>query len=123
MKTFKLYDLLASIALIIIFLVISLFQRDYSFLIGYFVIGAWQLISMIIHIYYNWFTQKGGKRYYYSCTVFIIIVITVLGFVIYPFLLIFYLMLFAAPFMAVYYAWICYKEVIILRRRPLYQLK
>ncbi len=123
MKTYKLYDLLISTALIVIFLVISLLQKDHSFFIGYFVVGGWQLISMIVHIYYNWFTQQGGKRYYYSSAVFIILVIAALGFVIYPFLLIFYVLLFAAPFMAVYYAWICYTEVRAIYQHELIQLK
>lgn len=123
MKTYKLYDLLISIALMVIFLVISLLQKDYTFLIGYFVVGGWQLISMIVHIYYNWFTQQGGKRYYYTWSVFIIIAIAVLGLIIYPFLLILYFMLFASPFMAIYYAWICYTEVRVIYKHELIQLK
>lgn len=123
MKTYKLYDLLISIGLIVLFLVISPFQKDFTFIIGYFVVGGWQLISMIVHIYYNWFTQPGGKRYYYTWLVFIIIIMAILGFIIYPFLLIFYVMLFAAPFMAIYYAWMCYTEVRIIYKHELIQLK
>lgn len=123
MKIFKLYDLVASLVLIIAFLVISLFQRDYSFLIGYFVVGGWQLISILVHVHYKWFTRAGGKRYYYTWSVFIIITTAILGFIIYPFLLIFYIMLFAAPFMAIYYAWICYTEVRVIYKHELIQLK
>ncbi|MBI2730962.1 MAG: hypothetical protein HYX40_09465 [Sphingobacteriales bacterium] len=123
MKKFKLYDLLISMVMIVIFLVTSLVQRDNTFLLGYFVVGGWQLVGMVVHIYHNWFTQAGGRRYYYTCTVFIVLVIAVLGFIISPLLVIYYVMLFAAPFMALYYAWICYKELSSIYRHELIHLK
>lgn len=123
MKTFKLYDLLVSLLLVTVFLFISLARGDYSFLLGYLVVGGWQLISMLVHIYKQWFTQAGSKRYYYSYSAFAILVIAVLGFIIYPLLVIYYIMLFAAPLMALYYAWICYIELRTVYKHELIQLK
>lgn len=123
MKKFKLYDLLVNLLLIFLFLIISLFRKDYTFLIGYFVVGAWQLISILIHAYYKWFTQAKSRRYYYSSAVVCIIITALLGFIFYPFLLLLYLMLFAAPLLALYYVWICYTEIRIIYRHELIQLK
>lgn len=123
MKKFKLYDLLVNILLILLFLIISCFRKDYTFLIGYFVVGTWQLISMLIHAYYQWFTQTKSRRYYYSCAVVCIIITALVAFIFYPLLLLFYLMLFAAPLLALYYVWICFTEIRIIYRHELIQLK
>ena len=123
MKKFKEADIAISILLIVVFITFSLAKRDYTFLIRYSMVGGWQLISIVIHLYNAWFTQKRSQRYYYTWAVFIIIIIAVSGFAIYPLLLIFCFLLFASPFMALYYIWICYREIKQLNQRPLHQLK
>ena len=123
MKKFKEADIAISILLIVVFITFSLAKRDYTFLIRYSMVGVWQLISIVIHLYNAWFTQNGSQRYYYTWAVFIIIIIAVSGFAIYPLLLIFYFLLFASPFMALYYIWICYREIKQLNQPPLHQLK
>ncbi len=116
MKKIKLIDFWISVALIITFLAISLITQDGTFIIGYFVVGGWQVISMVVHMYGNWFNEKKGKRRVYHWITGISLVSMPLGS--------FYILVFTAPFMAIYYTWICYDEVFVkMQQRPLYQLK
>lgn len=115
MKKFKIIDLWISIVLITGFAIASLINRDYTFIIGYFVVGGWQVISMIVHAVDRCFTEKRGARYVYHWITFISVVTMPLGS--------FWILLFTAPFMAVYYTWLCYNEVYVKMQRPLAQLK
>ena len=123
MKIFKQYDLLIQVALIIGFAIAALVRLDATFILGYFVVGGWQLISIIIHFIKKWFSKKRNTRNYYLISISFLLLSVVLGLLFPFFLIVFYLLLFAAPFMACYYAWICYDEVYHKMRRPLYQLK
>lgn len=125
METFKRIDLFISIALIAGFGIVSLIKWDLEFVFNYFYLttGAWQLISMFIHAANGWFLPKGGSRSFYHWIVLIIIAIAALGMVISPLLLIFYILLFAAPLMAMYYTLLCYKEVKELKIRHSLALK
>lgn len=115
MKEFKLIDIWVSIVLIIGFSIYSLIKFDHSFLIGYFVVGGWQVISMIVHAAQKWFTGKDGPRYVYNWITFIALITFPIGS--------YWILLFIAPCMAIYYTWQCYYELYILMRRPLDQLK
>ncbi len=124
MKKFKQMDAWISIILIIVFTMLSLIRLDDTFLIGYFVVGGWQVISMIIHAVNGWFCEKGSKRYRYHWIVGITLLTVLLGLGIYPLLFIILLvLLFIAPLMAVWYCWLCYEEVYVKMQRPLSLLK
>lgn len=115
MRKFKTIDYRVSILLIVVFTVISLVKMDGTFIIGYFVTGAWQIISMAVHAYSHWFTNRGSDRIIYHWITFIAVITLPLGS--------FFLLLFAAPFMAAYYTYLCYHEVTVKMQRPLAQLK
>ena len=115
MKKFKTIDYRISILLIAVFTLISLIKRDGTFVIGYFVTGAWQLISMIIHVWNGWFTRSRNARYVYHWIVLISVLTLPIGS--------FIILLFTAPFMAVYYTYLCYHEVRVRMQRPLALLK
>ena len=57
MKKFKQVDYYINIALILAFSIVSLINMDGTFIIGYLVVGGWQVISMIVHSYHHWFTR------------------------------------------------------------------
>ncbi|RYY68978.1 MAG: hypothetical protein EOO13_10855 [Chitinophagaceae bacterium] len=124
MKTFKTCDYCISIALMIATLIYGLIKLDHSFLLGYFVVGSWQMISMLVHIYSDWFNSKGSKRNVYHNVIRALLALLVIGFfvqgLLYPLLVIVFL---AGPFMAVYYTHLCYQEVNVKMQRPLAQLK
>lgn len=115
MKTFKLVDFWVSAGLILVFAVLSVFKHDETFMVGYFVVGTWQVISMLVHVFTKTFTHRPGARYAYNWITLISVVTMPLGS--------FWILLFTAPFMAVYYTWICYREVFVKMQRPLSVLK
>ena len=59
MKQFKHIDLWLSIILIVGFAIISLIRFDQTFIYGYFFVGGWQVISMMVH----------GFNPNYSCSI------------------------------------------------------
>ncbi len=124
MKRFKTVDCWGSIALLITFLVYSLIRLDETFLYGYFVIGAWQCSSMIVHIWKRWFTNMPGARTHYHKAIILILALALLGMVFWPILYVLLsCLVFAAPLMAVYYTRLCYLELYVKMQRPLAQLK
>lgn len=125
MKTLKIIDTWISLTLIVGFAVGSLVLQSFTMLlIGYFIVGGWQVISMVVHWHNKWFMHKGGKRASYHRIVLIMGLVTATILAI-PclYILTLFTMLFAAPFMAVYYTCICYNEVYVKMRRPLADLR
>jgi len=124
MKTFKMIDVWGSAALIVYFLLAALIRQDETLIYGYFAVGAWQVISMLVHLYAGRFCQKGGARNTYHRAVVIVLCCVLAGLVFYPLLMIvLVILLFAAPVMAIYYTWLCYEEVYVKMKRPLAILK
>ena len=123
MKKFKQIDFLISCLLIVSSIVWAFVTLDYRFLVGYFVVGGWQLISMLVHVFMDWFSEKGTKRFNYQVAVLAIIIIGSLGFLISPLLVIYFPLLFLSPFMAAWYAWLCYNETYVKMQRPMAFLK
>ncbi len=115
MKQFKQTDMWISIVLIVGFAIAGLVRQDYIILIGYFVVGGWQVISMIVHAWNHWFTRERGARFIYHWVTFFSLITMPMGF--------FWVLSFTAPFMAVYYTWLCYTEIHKLNERPLAVLK
>ncbi|MEO8770760.1 MAG: hypothetical protein ABI402_11760 [Ferruginibacter sp.] len=115
MKKYKIIDTWISTILISIFALIYLVSLDFGYVItGYFIVGSWQLISMIVHAWNHWFTAKGSARIYYHWFVGVCLISIPISFEV---------LLYMAPFMAAYYTWICYEEVYIKMKRPLSILK
>ena len=123
MKKFKQTDVLISGVLIIASLGWAFTTYDDRFFVGYFVVGGWQVISMLVHAFMGWFSERGSKRFNYQVTVLVIIIIALLGFVVYPLLIIYFPLLFLSPFMALWYTWLCYNETYVKMQRPMALLK
>lgn len=115
MKRFKTVDLTMNVALILGSIIFGLIKRDGSFLSGYIIVGTWQVISMCVHAWNKWFVGKKGQRYIYHWITFLSVVTMPVGS--------FWVLLFLAPFMAIYYSWLCYHEVYVRMQRPLALLK
>jgi len=58
MKKLKTIDLFINIFLILGFTFYWIIKQDASFILGYFVVGAWQVFSMLFHAYNRCFTYK-----------------------------------------------------------------
>ncbi len=117
MENFKRIDFYLNVLLITGFGTVSLIKQDVTFIYGYFVVGVWQVTSMFVHAANGWFLPKGGKRSIYHWTVLGILAVAALGFAIPSLFLIFYIMLFAAPFMAIIYTAMCYTELNEIKKR------
>ncbi len=115
MKKFKKIDVWISIILITGFAIATIINRDYTFLLGYFIVGGWQVISMLVHIYYRRTLELSKARSaYHWITLASLITIPVGSF---------WILLFTAPFMAVFYTCLCFDEVRKMNQRPLALLK
>jgi hypothetical protein len=123
METFKRNDLVINVLLISGSIIFSLIKLDYTFIYCYFTVGGWQVISMLIHTTKGWFTRRKSKRYYYHWIVSITITIGLLTFAIPYFFILYYIMLFAAPIMAIFYTIMCYEEMKEIKQRHLLALK
>ncbi|MBL0355806.1 MAG: hypothetical protein IPP72_02475 [Chitinophagaceae bacterium] len=116
MKNFKRIDFWISVILITVFTAGVFIDRSRETLFwGYVTVGAWQVVSMIVHTLTGYFTQKGRPRFIYHCISFIALITIPAGSV--------WILAFIAPFMAVYYSWMCYNEVFIKMKRPMDLLK
>lgn len=124
MKNFKKMDAWISVILIAAFTILPWIKNLNLFLAGYLVVGGWQLISMIIHAIDGRFAKRDSQRYWYHWTVAITGLAVISGFIFQPLLLlILYALLFVSPFMAVFYTWLCFKEVKKMNQRPLALLR
>lgn len=115
MKRFKEIDAWVSTGLIIGFALAAFKYGGFALLYGYFIVGSWQVISMLVHVYYRSFTQKKGNRYVYHWVTFVSVITMPAGS--------FFILAFTAPFMAIYYTWLCFDEVRKMNERPLSVLK
>lgn len=92
-------------------------------LVGYFLVGGWQLISVLVHAVNKWFTNDHKRPNYHLLIAFTAIAVLV-GFLLPEVLwIMMFILLFVSPFMALYYLRICYSEVYIKMQRPLAALK
>ncbi len=123
MKLFKQVDIAISITLVIGFTLYYSYYDTGILFTAYFIVGGWQVISMLVHSFMGWFTKKKSIRKVYHWVTFIIIAAGCFGFLINIPLFIFYIMLFAAPAMAIIYTAICVNELRQLPGRPLNEIK
>ena len=111
MKQFKIIDFWVSVGLIVSYLIIYILEPKTSiiknaFLIqGYFIIGLWQLISMITHFLNRKVFYLSPMRIMYNWLIIICITTMPMG------LLVPTILLFATPLMAIFYTGICGFEV------------
>ena len=119
MKRFKQVDLFGQIALVITLTIVSLARHDATFLYAYVIVGAWQVVSMLVHQVNKWHSSRRSRRYYYHRVSACTLGIMATAFLFPLLFVLWYIMLFAAPAMAIYYIAICFHEVFYPAKRPL----
>ena len=122
MKNFKRIDFWLQIVIMAICTMLIV-TNTMDFYYGYFITGGWQFISMLVHEFAESFIHKGSARRIYQNITYIIVVCMALTPLVYVTGIVFVPMLFAARFMAAYYARMCYREAFIYSKRPLSILK
>lgn len=110
MKTIKTIDLYVNIVLMAS-CSIAILLNQVNLIKTYFVVGGWQVLSMIVHTLNGWFMKKGVARRVFHRTVIVILSIVLLGQVLTPFLFIFFFLLVGSPVLAMIYSKICYDEL------------
>jgi hypothetical protein len=123
MLKFKKIDLFVQVFGIILLIAVALIFRGENWLYAYFVIGTIQVLSMLIHYVKSWFTSKGSNRYKYQLIILIITIITPLAFVVNSPFFVLYALLYTAPLLAIYYCYVCFKEIKILEAKAFIHLK
>ena len=117
MKKYKELDCWISTGLIIGFALLILFNPHNfpeNLIAAYLVVGGWQITSMLVHIACGYFTQIGGARFIYHWISFIAVITLPASC---------WVLFYAAPFMAIYYTWLCFTETYIKMKRPMELLK
>ena len=112
MKAFKLIDLIVQTLLLVTFVVLAMLNwgtRD--LLYGYFILGAGQVISCLIHLGVRFRQKKRSARNNYQRLLLLVLVISACCLI--PDFLYFLLIpLFVSPLLALFYWWITLSETI-----------
>ena len=117
MKLFKQTELFTNTILISFFLIAFLLTNDFDYVFaGYFVVGAVQLLAIIIHLVKGWFLGSTSLRTFYNWFLLVLAALLPTGISI-------YFLLFASPLLALFYLFICYREWRVLKFKELIHLK
>ena len=116
MKQYKLFEIILNAVLILSFACVFAVTQslDHLFL-SYFIVGGIQLLSMFFHAFKGWFSNHNIRLVYY-------IILLIIGMLCFGGIG-FFILLYAAPLMAAFYVFICYRELKILQLRELVHLK
>jgi hypothetical protein len=118
MKIFKLTEFYMNVILIAAFAISFLISGKGDLLfIAYFTVGAVQLFSMIIHAVNHWFTGRKSFRLYYHWLVFVLLLLVPVGGIG------LFILLYAAPFLAMFYTYICWRELQYVKLKEFVHLK
>lgn len=122
MKTYKKIDLAFQLLLIPIFIIITC-TNTHSFLFpAYFIVGATQLISTLVHLVFKYQPVTIARKYYNISLLFVSA--GTLTFLVPQFAFFYlYFLLFFSPIMAIVYFLLSWYELIKLNERPLAILK
>jgi len=115
MKTIKLFDLFINLTLVGWFLIKRSWTDFEIMLDAYFIIGSWQVVSMLLHSYLGWFTKKWGARFVYHWITFILLITLPIGS--------FWILAVTGAPMAIFYSILCIVETCKIKKRPLSLLK
>ena len=109
MTNFKYLDFWVNVILIVGFTAKGFTNLDDTILYGYFIVGGWQTISMVVHIINKKLLPISATRnaYHWVAGLSIAGMATVVYFVV---------LLFAAPFMAIFYTSLCGYEIYGLKK-------
>lgn len=111
MRIYKITDIGISLAMLLIFALRFNSEDRLDWLFdSYFITGAWQSTSMLIHAINSWHTRKGGTRYIYHRIAFVSVITIPLGS--------YWILAFTAPIMALFYTGLCFLEVRNFEVRP-----
>jgi hypothetical protein len=116
MKLFKQFEFYGNILLISSFAIWFLISNSLeSVLTSYFIVGAFQVVGMIIHAWNRWFTSAWSIRWVYHWLSFVLLVTMPIGSV--------WLLVYISPLLALLYVFICGRELKAIKLKELVHLK
>jgi hypothetical protein len=94
-----------------------------QFYIAYFIVGGWQVLSCMTHLFLPQFYPYSGRKFYLWILLFVGFMGVICFF--FPDSIITYLfiLLFGSPLLAFWYCFICYKEVKLFQQKEWIQLR
>ncbi|MCX6317677.1 MAG: hypothetical protein NTW29_10320 [Bacteroidetes bacterium] len=129
MKKFKHADLVLQVLVLVLgFLANSIDSEVFPLVYLYFVVGGWQLISFLIHLFINDSWKATRERTAYAKTLVWMIGVGLFCLLLLlaeiPVLILYlFALLFVSPVLAIWYFSICQTEWRILKRKELIHLK
>lgn len=111
MKTFKIIDAWVSMVSFLVFVVLVPLYGIEMLITGYLVVGTWQVISMISHAVSTEPVGKHKARIIYHWITLVSIFTIPIGS--------YWILFFAAPFMAAFYTGLCFWEIKYRMARPI----
>jgi len=127
-KLFKTIDLYMQALLCLLSLLLLLFENyHFSFIHPYIIVGGWQLVSFLIHLF-STPTYLHQTRKIYGITILIVALLGLAALALLsidiPFLVYYMIgLLIVSPILAGWYFIICFKEVKLLQQKALVHLK
>lgn len=113
----KQFELLLNVALILSFTFYAfLFQTMNALFLSYFVVGSVQVFGMLVHTTKTWFTANRSIRWFYHWIVLLLLLLFPTGFSL-------YFLLYTAPAFAVFYTYLCWRELETIKLKELVHLK
>ncbi len=121
MILFKKIDILGQVILILAGICSVFFSRDFEFLVFYFLVGGWQLLSCGVHALYrnSWYLLKQRRSYYWWLLVSLVLLATLAIGSIFSGLI----MLVLGVVLAIWYTSICIRELNLLLFKNAVHLK
>ncbi|MDB5249093.1 MAG: hypothetical protein JWQ40_3487 [Segetibacter sp.] len=119
MRAFKKIDLLIQVMLVIVFTIIEIVHSKSLFILALYILGGWQLISMLIHWANKWHPMKGGRRFSFQIVFVALFVLASLAELVFQKVFLQHFLLFTLPVLSIYYSYICYMEIFYYSKRPL----
>jgi hypothetical protein len=116
MKTFKKIDFRVQIVLIIISTLWALTVGDFRFIWSYILVGSVQVISALIHVICSGHYTPQKSRKFYGMLVLLLALLSTFLFDSRQGIEFGVAMLIISPFLAAWYAWICYEEIKLLEK-------
>jgi hypothetical protein len=117
MKTFKTVDYIGQILLLLFSVALAL-STEFDVLGSpvmnmYLVVGGWQLVSVIVHLFFSRIYKIPLRKWYHGLLIFTLVIGILMGFsdAVIPFL---FGMLYWSPMLAILYLVCCYKETMKL---------
>ena len=122
MKKFKTIDFFINMSLLLSALIFWIIQSNQGFY-WYFIVGGWQLTSLVVHYFLDWFRKSTNRKFYHRI-IFALLLFSIPAMLL-PYLGMLYLifLLIVSPLIAVWYTVICYVETYVYLERPLARLR